>query len=102
MTGPVVGDHLRASPSASVSDGPALLPGATYRVVGAAADDLALLRVTDATGTRRYTGDVVRVPAERVPACLEPTGNPDAGLALRHRLRTLCSGLYWSVRRFLP
>lgn len=95
-----VGDFLRAP--AGTTHGSPLVAGATYRVVGIGPDnDVTLLRMTDADGSRRYTGDLSTVPAATL-ATTEPASNPDAGLALAHRLRNLASGLYWSVRRFLP
>lgn len=96
-----VGDFRRAPAGEPNLDSP-LVTGATYRVVGIGPDDdVSLLRVTDADGSRQYTGDVVTVSAATL-AATEPVPNPDAGLALGHRLRNLGTGLYWSVRRFLP
>jgi hypothetical protein len=91
-------DHLR--PVEGEDDGTGE-PRPVYRVVGTG-ESIALLRVTDAAGRRGYTGDVRRVPREQVANQFEPAADPDGGLALRHRLRTLGSGLYWSLRRFLP
>lgn len=93
-------DHVWLPPEAE-SAVPNLLPDATYRVVGTDGS-VVLLRVTDGDGQRAYTGEVERVSEAAVREHLEATADPDAGLALRHRLRTVGSGLYWSVRRFLP
>jgi hypothetical protein len=96
-----VGDFRRPPAGEPTPDSP-LVAGATYRVVGIKSDaSTTLLRVTDATGSRQYTGDVVPVSAATL-AATEPVSNPDAGLALGHRLRNLRTGLYWSVRRFFP
>jgi hypothetical protein len=95
-----VGDFRRV-PVGTTQD-TALVAGATYRVVGVGPDDdVSLLRVTDADGSRQYTGGVVTVSAATL-AATEPVPNPDVGLALGHRLRNLGTGVYWSVRRFLP
>lgn len=96
-----VGDHLEHLPAGDHSGAPRARPGAVYRVVGTA-DGVALLRLTDQDGRRRYTGDLVRLDRASVRTAFDPTANPDAGLALRHRLRTLAAGAYWSVRRVLP
>lgn len=102
QTGTVTVGDVRRAPAGETNPDTALVAGATYRVVGIDPDDdITLLRMTDAEGTRQYTGDVVTVSA--VPlAATDPVSNPDAGLALRHRLRNLGTGLYWSVRRYLP
>lgn len=96
------GAHFRYRPSdGAVERPPDAVGGAVYRVVGTA-DGVTLLRVTDPEGRRRYPGELVRLAPETLRASFEPTENPDEGLALRHRCRTMVSGAYWSVRRFLP
>ena len=91
-------DHLRATEAEDTETG---TTGPVYRVVGTG-ESLTLLRVTDAAGRRTYSGNVRSVPREQVASQFEPVADPDGGLALRHRLQSLGSGLYWSVRRFRP
>lgn len=74
-------------------------PDGVYRVVGAG-DPIALLRVTDADGRRRHTGDLVRAPPHAIDSEFEPAADPDAGLSPVRSVRNQLSGLYWSVRRF--
>jgi len=76
------------------------LPSGVYRVVGTG-DPVALLRVADAEGRRVHAGDLRHVPDDRTDA-LEPAADPDAGFDPRRFVRGRASGLYWSVRRFLP
>jgi len=74
-------------------------PG-VYRVVGGG-DPVALLRVADGEGRRVHGGELLRLPAEAIGE-LEPAADPDAGVAPMRALGNALSGLYWSVRRFLP
>lgn len=90
--GPRVGTHYRATSGGSH-------PEAVYRVVGSE-DDVTLLRVADADGRRRHTGDVVSVTQADLEAEFEAASDPDAGLAPVRAARNQLQGLYWSVRRF--
>jgi len=97
-----VGDHVRRISGDDRQDEPGSDPAdrPVYRVVGAG-DEVALLRVTTGAGRRAYTGDLDRVPRDGLAGDFEPAADPDAGIAIRHRLRTVLSGTYWSVRRFV-
>ena len=95
-----IGDHVRA-----VEEGrdQKLTPKAIYRVVGCNDDagEVALLRVTRPNGRRAYSGAVVTCSPHSLADAVVPAENPDAGLALQHRVRTLAVGLYWTIRRFV-
>ena len=94
-----VGDHVRA---VEPDRGQGLTPGAVYRVVGCPGDDeVVVLRVTGSYGRRAYSGTVVRCSRPALAEAVVPAENPDAGLAIEHRVRTFVTGLVWSLRRFL-
>lgn len=97
-----VGDHLRLPAQSHHGEVTDATPGAVYRVVGTVDGKLSLLKVTDADGRRRYTGEVRQIDRETVDTAFVQAANPDGGLALRHPIRSIASGLYWSIRRFLP
>lgn len=86
-----VGEHYRVTAS-PYADG-------LYRVVGAG-DPIALLRVTDADGRRRHTGELVRVSPHAIADEFEAADDPDAGFSPARNARSQLQGLYWSVRRF--
>jgi len=87
-----VGDFVEAGADAPVRRG-------TYRVVGAPAEALVCLRVTDEGGRREHTGDVVRVDAAEASA-LERTSEPRSGLV--GVLKNVVQGPYWLVWSLLP
>lgn len=71
-----------------------------YRVVGVP-EDVTLLRVADANGVRRHSGQLVQVSERTIAEEFESASDPDAGLRPVARIRNQLQGLYWSVRRFL-
>jgi hypothetical protein len=75
-------------------------PG-VYRVVGTS-EPVSLLRVSDGDGRREATGEVVSVSESALEADFEPAENPDGDLNPVRAIQNLVTGLYWSVRRFLP
>lgn len=85
-----VHDHVRPTAAA--------LPAGVWRVVGTDESAVTLLRVTDAEGRRRSTGDVERVDRDTLATGFEPAGNPDGDGSLRRGLANAGSGLYWNVR----
>lgn len=87
-----VGDHYR--PTADDRT-----PG-VYRVVGAS-EKVTLLRVADADGRRRHTGEIRRVSSRALDAEFERADDPDAGLSPVSLARNVLQGLYWQIRRFL-
>jgi len=87
-------EHFRATAEAAVEQG-------VYRVVGSPADEVTLLRVTDAEGNRRHTGHVVRVASSTLATSFEPAENPDLGfhpLEIVDRLVMSVKAVYWLVR----
>ncbi|KZN23652.1 hypothetical protein A4G99_12245 [Haladaptatus sp. R4] len=86
-----VGDHYRPTADGDGSD--------VYRVVGTG-DDVVLLRLTDADGTRIHSGELRHCSRDALETDWEPAGNPDAGLTPVADLKNVLSGLYWSFRRF--
>lgn len=89
--GIAVGEHYRAT-APTREDG-------VYRVVGAG-DPIALLRVTDADGRRRHTGELLRVSPSAVANEFEADDDPDAGFSPVRSVQNQLTGLYWSVRKF--
>ncbi|MDS0279174.1 hypothetical protein NDI85_15345 [Halomicroarcula sp. S1AR25-4] len=89
---PAVYDHYRPS-GADYPDG-------VYRVVGTDDDGVTLLRVADAGGRRRHTGEVVTVPTADLSG-FEATENPDGNRSRRAVVRSSLDGLYWSARAFV-
>ena len=89
-------DHVRATDQSSV-------PSGVYRVVGTG-DPVTLVRVTDAEGHRRHTGQVVSVPAATLSASFDAAENPDRGFAVRDMLAPLVTVpqavAYWLRRPF--
>ena len=86
--------HVRATAEADVQDG-------VYRVVGTPAGDVTLLRVTDAAGHRRHTGQVVQVSSSTFTTAFEPAANPDSGFSpsdVVDRVVTNVKAVYWFVR----
>lgn len=71
-------------------------PAGTYRVVGVEETTVTLLRVTDAEGRRRSTGEVVRVSPPMDG--FEPARNPDAGVRPIRWLRNQLEGAVWTAR----
>jgi len=93
-----VGDHVRA---VAPGRGQGLTPGSVYRVVGCpGADEVVLLRVTRSNGRRTYSGTLVTCSPPVLATAVVPAENPDAGLAIEHRVRTFATGLYWTIRQF--
>lgn len=93
-TQPAPYQHFRATADADVRAG-------VYRVVGTPDDSVTLLRVTDETGTRRYTGEVVQVSTETLSVAFEPAENPDAGFGvwdILDRVIMNVKAVYWFVR----
>ena len=90
MTDPRPYDHVWASDDASI-------PPGVYRVVGTG-EEIALLRVGDASGHRETTGDVVCVSRSTYET-FEAAENPDAGFSPRSLLppvRTWATAIrYW-------
>ncbi|WP_225335671.1 hypothetical protein [Halomicrobium urmianum] len=84
-----VGDHLRP---VDVD-----LPAGVYRVVGTPGDDITLLRVGDAEGQRVYTGDVRRVPRERLDG-FDAAENPDENRSVASAAASRLEGFAWEVR----
>lgn len=82
-----MGDHYR-------STGEAAPPG-VYRVVGIP-DAVTLLRVADADGRQRHTGEIVSVPPERLERSFEPAAAPDAGISIGGLVLGPARNLYWS------
>ncbi|WP_266075679.1 hypothetical protein [Haladaptatus caseinilyticus] len=75
-------------------------PSGVYRVVGASAE-ITLLRVTDAQGRRAFTGEILHVSSHVLDTEFEAAANPDSKFSPIAVVRSIGSGLYWSVRRFL-
>lgn len=88
-----VGDHYRPTAVASR----ATAERGVYRVVGAG-ERVTLLRVADGQGTRRHTGETVRVDRDVLAEQFEAAENPDVGFSPLAWLRGLLQGLVWSVR----
>ena len=88
------------SPGTTGRTNPGWIP-LTGPCIGSWGDEVALLRVTTGAGRRAYTGYLDRVRRVGIASDFEPAADPDAGFASRHRLRTVLSGTYWSVRRFV-
>lgn len=68
-------------------------PAGVYRVVGVGDETVTLLRIADADGTRRHTGETITVDAETF-AGFAPAARPD-------RSRSVVSAVergYWSIR----
>ncbi|MFC7133808.1 MULTISPECIES: hypothetical protein [Salinibaculum] len=90
-------DHVRATDRSSV-------PSGVYRVVGTG-DPVTLVRVTDAEGRRRHTGQVVSVPAATLSASFDPAENPDQGFAIRDLVApfvTVPQAVAYWLRRLFP
>ncbi len=85
------GDHYRPT-----TDGD---ERGVYRVVGTA-DEIALLRLTDADGNRIHSGYLCHCSRDALDSGWEPAEDPDAGLTPIADIRNMVSGLYWSFRRF--
>lgn len=83
-----IGEHVEYSGSEHA-------PG-VCRVVGVDEETVTLLRVTDADGNRRATGEVVTT--ERPLTDVESTPDPDAGIDPVRWLRNQLDGLVWTVR----
>ncbi|MGA9401361.1 hypothetical protein [Haladaptatus sp.] len=88
-----VGDHYRPTADGDESG--------VYRVVGTG-DDVVLLRLTDADGTRVHSGELRHCSRDALESDWESARNPDAGLTPGADLKNMLSGVYWSFRRFLP
>ncbi|WP_435358340.1 hypothetical protein [Haloarchaeobius sp. DFWS5] len=73
-------------------------PG-VYRVVGCKGDrEVTLLRVTNARGRRRATGEVVSVPITEL-VTFDAVQTPSDGVV--YTLSNQASGLFWAVRQLL-
>lgn len=83
-------DHVRPADDAPVEAG-------VYRVVGTSDEGVALLRVTDADGRRRHTGEVVTVERD-ARAGFEAAENPDENRSLAAAVRSQVQGLWWTLR----
>lgn len=92
---PGVGEHRRLAAGADTVDA---TPG-TYRTVGADGRSVTLLRVTDADGRRRHTGELLTVEHGDLSA-FEPADDPDANQSLGATIRGQADGLYWQLRVF--
>lgn len=88
---PTVGEHYRPTDETYTQG--------VYRVVGSI-DEVALLRVTDDSGRRQFTGDVIHVPPSDLESQFETAKDPDAGFSPRLWLRSILSGMYWDIRKF--
>lgn len=92
MASPSAFDHVRPSGTDH--------PNGIYRVVGTSDGTVTLLRVSDADGRRRHTGELVTVSRDAF-AAFEPAENPDGnrplGVAVGSQLRMS----YWIVRAFV-
>lgn len=88
MEPPGICDHVEAP-------GDDHVPG-VYRVVGVDEETVTLLRVTDADGNRRATGEVVT--AERPLSGFESASDPDAGIHPLRSLRNQLQGAVWELR----
>lgn len=96
MTEPHPFDHYRTGGDDSV-------PAGVYRVVGTG-DPVTLLRVTDASGTRENTGEVVTVAHEVLVDRFEDAENPDAGFSVGDLLapvRTWAVAIPYWIRNLL-
>lgn len=80
------------------------IPAGVYRVVGTDESDtegrVTLLRVADADGQRRHTGDLRTVPREQV-AAFESVPNPDGDRAASDSVAAGLGDLYWQLRSFV-
>lgn len=86
-----VGDFVDAPADAPI-------PEAVYRVVGTSGDALVCLRVTDGSGRRTSTGELVRVDAP-MAASLQSTSEPRRSLG--GLVKNVVEGPYWMVRSLL-
>lgn len=75
-------DHVRPV------EGTAVDPG-VYRVVGRPDEDVVLLEVADADGSRVHTGHLERVPSTTFGTAFESAPNPDAGGVWTERLSSV-------------
>lgn len=75
---PAVYDHFRPTGEGE-HGGEAGDAGPVFRVVGVQNDGATLLRVTDADGTRKATGEIRHVTLDRLYRGFTPAENPDAG-----------------------
>lgn len=83
-------DHVRPRGAAPVDPG-------VYRVVGTDDETATLLRVADADGGRRHTGDLVTVDRDAL-AGFDRAENPDANRSLADAARSQGQGLWWNLR----
>lgn len=74
-------------------------PG-VYRVVGTDERAVTLLRVADADGRRRNTGELVALDRDDLED-LEPAENPDGNRSVGRALAGLVDGLAWQFRAFV-
>lgn len=88
-------DHLRPAGDGGSTAETAVNDG-VYRVVGTGAERVTLLRVADADGRRRHTGEVVTVPRDDL-AAFAPAENPDASPSVAARLGSQIDGFRWSL-----
>lgn len=88
---PAIYDHLQPT-SEEYRDG-------IYRVVGTDEDTVTLLRVGDADGRRRNTGELVTVDRDAIDS-FESAENPDGNQPVGAVLRSVGASTYWSVRTF--
>lgn len=89
---PAVHDHLRPT-TAEYPDG-------IYRVVGTGEEAVTLLRVANADGRRRHTGEVVTVERDRLDG-FEAAANPDGNVSVGALVVSTARTAYWSVRTVL-
>ena len=82
-------DHVRPTDDS--------LNSGVYRVVGTTDEHVTLLRVADADGRRRHTGDLVTV-ASAARSSLEPADNPDEHRPFADAVAGRLDGFWWSLR----
>lgn len=91
MRSPSPFDHVRPA-DGDYRDG-------IYRVVGTSDDAVTLLRVADADGRRRHTGDVIAVPQEELEG-FDRAENPDGNSSPARNVASALEASYWSLRTF--
>ncbi|ADB61279.1 hypothetical protein Htur_2401 [Haloterrigena turkmenica DSM 5511] len=71
-----------------------------YRVVGTSDETVTALRVSDADGRRRHTGELVTVSRDEL-ATAEPAENPDGNRSLSVAVVSQLKMSYWMLRAFV-
>jgi hypothetical protein len=91
---PTVYDHIRPTDSADTP-----LDTGIYRVVGAGAETVTLLRVGDADASRVNTGVVTTVDRDDLDG-FDTVMNPDGNRSTSDTAVSAASGFFWQFRAF--